>query len=86
MQPTKNEIAAAWVAVELETKWAEGKPLIEETIGPADAWTVPAERYRALAERYCRVERERDEAMKDVRWYRAAAICGVALAVIGMWM
>lgn len=32
------------------------------------------------------VERERDEAAKDARWYRAAAVAAVALAVIARCM
>lgn len=37
-EPSENEVAAALVAVEIDTRCAEqaGAPLIEETIGPAD--------------------------------------------------
>lgn len=34
MHPTKNEIAAALASIELASR--DGKPLIEETIGPAE--------------------------------------------------
>lgn len=42
-EPTENEVAAALVAVEIDTRFADrnGAPLIEETIGPAEVFSAP---------------------------------------------
>lgn len=42
-EPTENEVAAALVAVEIDTRFADrsGAPLIEETLGPVEVFSAP---------------------------------------------
>lgn len=97
--PTENEIAAALVAVEIDTRFAErnGVPLIEETIGPAEAHgvcprAVDAELRVMQLERDIQTERDlcmavmRVSAQKDAEYDELMERCEQAEQIGAEWI
>lgn len=66
---TRIAVSDALDSVELATicDEAEGKPLIEVSLGPAEVWQPTRDQYRSLAGRYCQQHGELEQLRESLR-------------------